>query len=134
MCVEVGMPTQRVQQQIERLFCTVETAVEESDWHCVERVARDVLALDPENRDALTYLEAADRRKQEWDVEAPVQGRPWTQAEDEELRELAGEWRATDIARRMNRSAGAIYKRGAELGILLRYRGPYCRSRLSKVP
>ena len=55
------MATERIQRHIDRLLTEAETAVAESDWGLVRQRARQVLALDPENRDAAFYLAAAER-------------------------------------------------------------------------
>ena len=126
------MSTKRIQQQVARMLGTVEAAIEQSDWHCARRIAQDVLALDPENADAHAYLEAVDRRLERDELmSGPPPGRPWTTAEEDELRLLAGRHRATDIARRLNRSIAAIYKRAELMRLSLRYDGPPRRSQRS---
>ena len=56
------MPSERIQRQIERFLDEAEEAAARSDWEAVNDRAQNVLALDPENSDALTYLSAAERR------------------------------------------------------------------------
>ena len=55
------MPSERVQRQIDRLLDETEAALARLDWGEVRARANAVLALDPENADARTFLDAADR-------------------------------------------------------------------------
>jgi len=55
------MPSERVQRQIDLLLDEAEAGIAASDWGRVRDRAGNVLALDPENADAKSYLEAADR-------------------------------------------------------------------------
>src|SRR5579862_5268835 len=55
------MLSERVHQRIERLLGEADEAVAASDWSRVRDRANNVLAFDPENLDAQTYLAAADR-------------------------------------------------------------------------
>ena len=55
------MVSDRVQRQIDRLLDEAEAAISVSDWATVGDRARNVLRLDPENSDALSYLAAAER-------------------------------------------------------------------------
>jgi predicted ATPase/class 3 adenylate cyclase len=55
------MPTERVQRQIDRLLDETEAALAQLDWPEVRARADAVLALDPENEDARTFLAAAER-------------------------------------------------------------------------
>ena len=55
------MASERIQRQIDRLLDEADEAVRRSDWAVALDRARDVLAFDPENSDALAYLTAADR-------------------------------------------------------------------------
>ncbi|MCH8063372.1 MAG: serine/threonine protein kinase, partial [Chloroflexi bacterium] len=55
------MPSERVQRQIDRILDDAEEALALFDWEAVRRNALAVQALDPDNEDALTYLEAAER-------------------------------------------------------------------------
>ena len=55
------MASERIQRQIDRLLDQVEEAVELLDWHVVRSRAQAVLALDPENADAVTFLASAER-------------------------------------------------------------------------
>ncbi len=55
------MPSERVQRQIDRLLDQAEAAIELADWNTVVQRSRGVLRLDPENQDAMSYLEAAQR-------------------------------------------------------------------------
>lgn len=55
------MQSQRILQRIERLLADADAAIDDSDWARVRDRAQNVLRLDPENTDALTYLAAADR-------------------------------------------------------------------------
>ena len=54
------MASERVQRRIDRLLDQIEDAVDQLDWATVRDRAQAVLALDRENRDALTFLEAAE--------------------------------------------------------------------------
>jgi hypothetical protein len=55
------MPSERVQRQIDRLLDEAEQAIAASDWPRVSDRAQNVLALDPENSDAVSYIAAANR-------------------------------------------------------------------------
>lgn len=55
------MPSERVQRQIDRLLDETESALTRLDWDEVRARANAVLALDPENADARTFLDAAER-------------------------------------------------------------------------
>ena len=54
------MASERIQRQIDRLLDQVEEAVELLDWDVVRSRAQAVLALDPENADAVTFLASAE--------------------------------------------------------------------------
>ncbi len=70
------MPSERVQRQIDRLLEEAEEAVVARKWELVRECAQDVLALDPENTDALSFLTAAERRLGASSSEPPVQQPP----------------------------------------------------------
>ena len=55
------MPNNRVQRQIDTLLDQVERAAAQLDWSRVRELSDGVLALDPDNRDANAFLEAAGR-------------------------------------------------------------------------
>jgi class 3 adenylate cyclase/tetratricopeptide (TPR) repeat protein len=55
------LPTERVQRQIDRLLDDAEAALTARDWLRVHDLSQDVLALDPANADARTFLDAAVR-------------------------------------------------------------------------
>ncbi len=55
------MASERLKRQIDSLLDEVEAAVSALDWDVVRDRTKAVLALDPENGDALTYLAAAER-------------------------------------------------------------------------
>ena len=55
------MVSERIQRQIDRLLDEAEQSLVQRDWDGVSRCAADVLALDPENADAQTFLVAAER-------------------------------------------------------------------------
>ena len=55
------MVSERIRRQIDRFLDEVEEAVTQGDWRVAEDRARKVLARDPEDTDALTYVAAADR-------------------------------------------------------------------------
>ena len=56
------MPSERVQHQIDRFLDEAEEAMAHSDWVTVRDRAQNVLALDRQNADAVSYVEAADVR------------------------------------------------------------------------
>ena len=58
------MPSERIQRQIDRIFGEAEEALATYDWEAVRRHALAVKSLDPENEDARTFLEAAERNLQ----------------------------------------------------------------------
>ena len=58
------MPSERVQRQIDRLLDQAEEAIERADWNTVIQHSNSVQAIDPDNEDAFTYLEAAERSLQ----------------------------------------------------------------------
>ena len=55
------MASERVQRQIDRLLDEAEAAIVEHSWTVARDRAQSVLAIDPENSDALTYVAAAER-------------------------------------------------------------------------
>ena len=57
------MVSDRTRQRIERLLDEAEAAVDQEDWETVRSCARRILAFDPDNRDALDLVQAADRAK-----------------------------------------------------------------------
>ena len=67
------MASDRIQRQVERLLDEAEKAFVEHDWLALLAHAPDVIRLDPENREALTFLSAAE---QALDSSAPTGRRP----------------------------------------------------------
>jgi len=55
------MASERIQHRIERLLDEADEAVARYDWEAVSQASKAVLALDPENQDAITFLAAVDR-------------------------------------------------------------------------
>src|SRR5512136_2981518 len=55
------MPSERIKKQIDRYLDEAESAIDQHDWVQARRIASDILALDPDNADAKSYLAAADR-------------------------------------------------------------------------
>ena len=55
------MVSERIQRQIDRLLDQAEEAFSKFDWEAVRQGAEAVLRLDPNNADALTFLEASNR-------------------------------------------------------------------------
>ena len=55
------MASERVQRRIDILLDEADQAIVQSDWSVVRDRAQNVLALDPDNGDAATFLAAADR-------------------------------------------------------------------------
>ena len=55
------MASERIQRQIDRFLDEAEEAVTQGDWGLAADRAGKVLALDPENSDAVTYFAAAER-------------------------------------------------------------------------
>jgi len=55
------MPSERVQRQIDRLLDEADEAAFRLEWAVVRDRARAALAYDPDNADARTYLETAER-------------------------------------------------------------------------
>ena len=55
------MVSERIQRRIDILLDEADGAVAESDWGVVRDRAQNVLRFDPENKDALAYLAAAER-------------------------------------------------------------------------
>jgi class 3 adenylate cyclase len=55
------MPSERIQRQIDRLLDEAEAALARFEWDSVRAQANAVLALDPNNADARTFLDAAVR-------------------------------------------------------------------------
>ena len=53
--------SERIQRQIDRLLDEAEEALAQFDWEAVRQRTQAVLALDPKNDDALTYLAASER-------------------------------------------------------------------------
>lgn len=65
------MPSERVRRQIERLLDEAEAALASLDWAQVRARADAVLALDPDNADAGTFRDAANRAQSGGSVAAP---------------------------------------------------------------
>lgn len=55
------MASERFQLRIDRLLDQVENAAGMREWHEVRQLAEDVLAVDPANGDAQSYIAAANR-------------------------------------------------------------------------
>ncbi len=55
------MASDRIQRQVERLLDEAEKAFVEHDWNALLSHAQDVIRLDSENREALTFLSAAEQ-------------------------------------------------------------------------
>src|SRR4051794_2372700 len=55
------MRSDRIQRRIETLLDEADQAISESRWDTVKDRAQNVLALDPDNADARTFLDAAER-------------------------------------------------------------------------
>jgi hypothetical protein len=55
------MASERIQKQIDRLLDEAAEAFAQGDWRRLEGHARRVLLLDAENRDAISFLAAAER-------------------------------------------------------------------------
>ncbi len=55
------MASERIQQTIDSLLDEAVAAISRSDWAAVRDRAQNVLALDPDNNDAHSFMAAADR-------------------------------------------------------------------------
>ena len=55
------MASERIQRRIDRLLDQIEDAADQLDWETVRKRAEAVLAYDPENQDALSFVAAAQR-------------------------------------------------------------------------
>ncbi|MCH8228857.1 MAG: hypothetical protein IIA53_00855, partial [Chloroflexi bacterium] len=55
------MPSERVQRRIDSLLDDAEQAIAGNDWEVVLERVRSVLALEPDNADAVFYRDAAAR-------------------------------------------------------------------------
>ena len=55
------MASERIQRRIDSLLDEADQALVEGDWPAVRDRSQKVLALDPENKDALTFHAAAER-------------------------------------------------------------------------
>ena len=55
------MASERIQRRIDILLDESDQAIAQSDWTVVRGRAQNVLALDPNNGDAIVFLAAADR-------------------------------------------------------------------------
>ena len=53
------MVSERVQRRIERLLDESDEAISRLDWDAARQRAQAILALDPNNTDAVTFLAAA---------------------------------------------------------------------------
>ena len=49
------MATERIQRRKDRLLDHVEEAADQEDWEAVRMLSRQVLMLDPDNADAITF-------------------------------------------------------------------------------
>ncbi len=66
------MASDRIQRQIDRLLDEAEAAFAQRDWTGLQERAQDALALDAENRDALTFLAAAQKGMATSGTDAPA--------------------------------------------------------------
>ncbi len=71
-----AMPSERVQRQIDRLLDEAESAIERGDWSRAGELAESVLRLDPENADARSYREAAQREAPAGSPPSPAASQP----------------------------------------------------------
>ena len=55
------MTSERIQRRIDLLLDEADQALADGDWSVVRDRSNKVLALDPDNSDALTFLAAAER-------------------------------------------------------------------------
>ena len=55
------MASERIQRRIDSLLDEADAAIKQHRWGVVHDRAESVLAIDPENADAITYLASADR-------------------------------------------------------------------------
>ncbi len=55
------MPSERLQRRMDSLLAQADEAIEKLDWRLVRERAQAVLAIDPENADALAYIATAER-------------------------------------------------------------------------
>ena len=55
------MASERIQRRIDRLLDQIEDAADQLDWRDVRERSEAVLAYDPKNQDALSFLAAAQR-------------------------------------------------------------------------
>ena len=55
------MPSERIQRRIDRLLDQVEEAADARDWERTRTLAQDILDLDSENPDAMTFVDVANR-------------------------------------------------------------------------
>ena len=55
------MTSERVQRRIDRLLDDAESAADQHDWMSVLECVRGVLALEPENQDALDFQAMATK-------------------------------------------------------------------------
>ena len=53
------MTAERINRRIERLLDQLEEAADIEDWETVQRLSRQLVALDRENADAAAFLEMA---------------------------------------------------------------------------
>ena len=77
------MASERIQRRIDILLDEADQAVAQSEWSVVRDRAQNVLALDPANGDAVTFLAAAERAL--GNVGTPPALSAPEQAEDAEL-------------------------------------------------
>ena len=67
------MTNERINRRIERLLDQLEEAADIEDWETVQRLSRQVVALDRENAGAAAFLEmAGDMRGRRWTPDEPV--------------------------------------------------------------
>ncbi len=67
------MASERIQRRIDLLLDEADQALADGDWSVVRDRSNKVLALDPANGDALTFLAAAERAQ---GTSAPLAGQP----------------------------------------------------------
>ena len=67
------MTAERINRRNERLLDQIEEAADIEDWETVQRLSRQVVALDREHADAVALLEmAGDMRGRRWTPDEPV--------------------------------------------------------------
>ena len=76
------MASERIQRRIDGLLDQIELAMDRLDWESVREIAKVVLGLDPDNRDAVAFLASGDQVLEADSADSPLQATTVTPTPD----------------------------------------------------